>query len=148
MQVGRERLWGKSTHARWHHYLCSTIFFFYFYTNYTAGLCSSMQFFTFLGDACFDGSNTAEKKLPGPSKDPGSDKNDLTVDCTLCGPPPANNMLVRQMFGHGKVYSDTLPPRLFAAVGSLFMYVPQRVSICAYLCGSALFEFSLSNAAC
>ena len=86
--------------------------------------------------------------MPGSSGDPVSDKNDLTVDCTLCRSPAANNMLVRQMFGHRKVYSDTLPLRLFAAVGSLFMYVPQRMCICAYLCGSVLFEFWLSNAAC
>lgn len=64
---------------------------------------------------------------------------------------------VRQMFGHSKVYTvsqwhednHALPQRLFAAVtfnvGSMFMFEPQSVRMGAYLCGSVLFEFSLSG---
>ncbi len=49
------------------------------------------------------------------------------------------------MFGRSDVCSDALPQRLFAAVGSMFVYVPQSVCICVYLCGIVLFEFSLSG---
>lgn len=61
------------------------------------------------------------------------DRCSVTVSCT---------------FAQWHKDNDALPQRLFAALGSMFMYVPQSVRMCAYLCGSVLFEFSLSGAVC
>lgn len=43
-----------------------------------------------------------------------------------------------QMSGHTAGRADALPQRLFAAAGSMFLYLLQSVHTCAYLCGECV----------
>lgn len=70
---------------------------------------------------------------------------------------PTSKHTVQQMFGHTIVYTACRGHKdneliCFCDVqfnfGSMFIYVPQSARLCAYLCGSVLFEFSLSDAVC